>query len=476
MTMARLPRLALSVALTSVLALGGCAPQLRPLPAGVAIQPPLEWRTVLPDPAPVDRRWWDGFGDPQLAALVERARVANADVQVAAARVDEARGAEAASRALLFPTLEGGLTAGARREVSAFGQGQDSLVAQPQFRAAYEVDLFGRNRAGAEAAQAGVAASEAAGEAARLSVSAATASGYVTLLALDARRDILHRTLEGRELALKFARDRAEVGYTSQLELRQAEAEYQATAQLLPQVEVQIARQENALSVLIGEPPGGIVSGGSLAALRRPPPPAVLPSELLRRRPDIAAAEYRLAATDAQMRAARARFMPTLGISVTAGAAFSDLLADPVALWSIGGSLLAPIFNAGRLQGGLDVATAQRDQAAFAYRGTVLNALREVEDRLALLSRLSDQKQALEAQRTAVSDAVRHARNRYRAGYTPYIEQVDAERSLLAVELSLVQLNADELNAMIGLYQAAGGRPDEVGSAPGYGPGGVIMP
>lgn len=457
MTVPRRSRLALSAALTGAFVLGGCAPQLRPPPAGAVVQPALEWRTTLPDTVPLDRLWWEGFGDPQLTALVERARAGNADVRIAAARVQEARATESVSRSLLLPSLEAGLTAGARREVSAFGQGQESLVAQPQFRAAYEIDLFDRNRAGIEAAAAGVAASAAAEEAALLSVSAATASSYVTLLALDARRDILRRTLDGRAEALKFARDRAEVGYTSQLEWRQAEAEYQATAQLLPQIEAQIARQENALSLLTGEVPGDIVRGASLAALHLPPPPEVVPSELLRRRPDIAAAEYRLAATNAQMRAARARFMPTLGISATAGAAFSDLLADPVALWSIGGSVLAPIFNGGRLQAQVDVATAQRDQAAFAYRGTVLNAFREVEDRLALLARLSDQKAALEAQRTAVADAVRHAQNRYRAGYTPYIEQVDAQRSLLAVELSLVQLRADQLNAVIGLYQAAGG-------------------
>jgi outer membrane protein, multidrug efflux system len=423
------------------------------------MQPAVEWRTASQDTAPMERRWWEGFGDPQLAALVERARAGNADVRLAAARVEEARGVEAASRSLLFPTLEGGLTAGARREVSAFGQGQDSVVAQPQFRASYEIDLFGRNRAGAEAAEAGVAASQAAAEATLLSVSAATASGYVTLLALDARRDILRRPLEARGQALKFARDRAEVGYTSQLEWRQAEAEYQATAQLLPQIEAQIALQENSLSVLTGETPDGIVRDGSLAAMRLPPSPEIVPSELLRRRPDIAAAEYRLAATDAQMRAARARFMPTLGISASAGAAFSDLLENPVGLWSIGGSLLAPILNGGRLQGQFDAAVAQRDQAAFAYRGTVLNAFREVEDRLALLARLSDRMRALEAQRTAVADAVRHAQNRYRAGYTPYIEQVDAQRGLLAVELSLVQLNADQFNAMISLYQAVGGPP-----------------
>ena len=457
--MTRVPRLALFTLLSGAFVPGGCAPQLRPLPAGTAIQPAPQWRTSLPDRAPMERRWWESFGDPQMVALVERARANNADVGLAAARVEEARGTEAASRSLLLPTVEAGLTAAARREVSAFGKGQESLAAQPLFRASYELDLFGRNRAGLEAAAAGVAASKATEEGVLLSVSAATAGGYVALLALDARLDVLRRTLQAREQALKFARDRAEVGFTSQLEWRQAEAEYQATAQLLPPIEAQIARQENALSVLTGDVPDGPSRRGTLATMTLPPPPDALPSELLRSRPDIAAAEYRLAATDAGMRAARTRFMPTVAISATAGAAFSDLLADPVGLWSVGGSLLAPIFTAGRLQGQFDVATAQRDQAAYAYRGTVLNAFREVEDRLVLLARLTDQKRSLEAQRAAVADALRHAQNRYRAGYTPYIEQVDAQRSLLGVELSLIQLEADQLNAMIGLYQAVGGPP-----------------
>jgi NodT family efflux transporter outer membrane factor (OMF) lipoprotein len=284
------------------------------------------------------------------------------------------------------------------------------------------------------------------------------------LLALDGRLDILKRTLQARGDALKFARDRASVGYTSQLELRQAEAEYQATALLVPQVETQIARQENALSVLVGELPAATIRGGSLSNLNLPAAPDVLPSELLRRRPDVAAAEYQLAASDAQMRFARAKFLPTIGISATAGAAFSDLLANPVSIWSLGGSVLAPIFAGGRLTGEYDAAAARRDQAAFAYRSTVLNAFREVEDRMVTLDRLAAQKGALMAQRTAVADALRHARNRYQAGYTAYIEQVDAQRSLLGVELSIIQLEADMFNAMIGLYQAAGGRPEENGA------------
>jgi multidrug efflux system outer membrane protein len=454
-------RFVLTIAtLAGAIALSGCAPALRPLPASVAVKPALDWRTELPAAEQLEHSWWQRFGDPQMAALVEKARENNPDLRLAAARVQEARATEAVSRSLLLPTIEAGLAGGARREVSAFGQGQNSLVAEPAFRASYEVDLFGKNRANIDAAKAGVAASEAAREAALLSVTAATASGYVSLLALDARSKVLSDTLALRAQALKFARDRAEVGYTSQLEWRQAQAEYQATAQLVPQIKAQIARQENALSVLTGEIPGDIIRGGSLAELQQPPAPDVIPSQLLRLRPDIAAAEYQLAASDAQMRAARARFMPSLGLSASAGAAISDLLADPISIWSIGGSLLAPIFNGGRLQGQFDAATARRDQAAFSYRSTVLNAFREVEDRMAVVARLDDQQRALEAQRAAVADALRHARNRYRAGYTPYIEQVDAQRSLLGVELSLVQLEADQINAIIGLYQAVGGAPD----------------
>ena len=126
-------------------------------------------------------------------------------------------------------------------------------------------------------------------------------------------------------------------------------------------------------------------------------------------------------------------------------------------IWSVGGSILAPIFNGGRLQGQFDAATAQRDQAAFTYRRTVLTAFREVEDQLAVISRLNEQEVSLRAQRVAVADAVRHASNRYRAGYSPYLEQIDAQRTLLSVDLALVQLKADNLTALVALYQALGG-------------------
>ncbi|MBL0914321.1 MAG: TolC family protein, partial [Sphingopyxis sp.] len=213
----------------------------------------------------------------------------------------------------------------------------------------------------------------------------------------------------------------------------------------------------NALALLGGDPPPGLPRGRSFEALATPAVPAVVPSELVRRRPDIAQAEFSLAATDANLRAARAQFLPQIRLQASAGATISTLLGDPVSIWSIGGSILAPIFSGGRLEGQFDAATAQRDQAAFAYRKTVLTAFREVEDQLALIDRLGAQEQALLAQRTAVADVLRHATNRYRAGYSSYLEQIDAQRALLSVDLALIQLRADRLAAYVALYQALGG-------------------
>lgn len=319
------------------------------------------------------------------------------------------------------------------------------------------MDLFGRVSSQVEAARQGYLASQAARDAAALSVAAATATGYVTLRALDARLAIAQATLADRAEALRIARNRADVGYTSDLELRQAEAEYQATAQLVPQLELAIAREEDALSVLVGANPGPIARGAAIGDLQRPPVPDTLPSELLRRRPDIAQAEFTLAASDATLAAARAQFMPQINLSGTAGAVISSALASPVAIWSIGGSVLAPIFDAGRNRAQFDTAQARREQAAFAYRRTVLGAFREVEDNLAAVVRLREQSASLAAQRTALESALAHARNRYQAGYSPYLEQLDAQRALLTAELSQIQTQADELNAVIGVFQATGG-------------------
>lgn len=446
--------------LATVCLLAGCVPHLQPVPSASKVAAPDQWRTQLAGQAAIEPEWWNAFGDPALAELITRARANNPDIAIATARVREARAQERVSRSLLVPTLDASLGASESRSLNAFGTATEAFAAQPLFQASYEIDLFGRNRAQVEAAAANAAASEAAREAAMLSVTAATATGYVTLLALDQRLETLRATLASRNEALRIARDRAEAGYTSQLELRQAEAEYRAAEQQIPAIEAAAARQENALSQLIGETPRAIARGGAFGDLRAPRVPAVLPSDLARRRPDIAQAEYTLAATDARMRTARAQFLPQVRLAASVGGVYSSLLDDPVGIWSLGGSILAPLFSGGRLEGQFEAATAQRDQAAFAYRKTALIAFREVEDQLAVIARLGEQERSLLAQRDAVADALRHATNRYRAGYSPYLEQIDAQRALLSVDLAIVQVRSDRLNAHVALYQALGGTPE----------------
>lgn len=444
-------------ALLLTLALAGCAGPQVATEHVAPVVPGATWRTDAGPTAPLDRAWWRGFGDPALAALVERALANNSDIAIAAAPVREARANERLARAQLLPTLDAGAGAGRSRSVSAFGTPLEQNFAQPQLQAAYEVDLFGRLADSVSAARSAYLASEAARDAARLSVAGATASLYITLLGLDARLAVARDTLAARGNALRLATSRDKAGYSPKLELEQAQAEYDATAQIIPQIETAIARAEDGLSTLVGDVPAAITRGGKLDALTIPAVPEGLPSALLDRRPDIAQAANQLAAADASLAASRKRFLPQLRLSASAGAAFSTLLADPITIWSIGGSVLAPLFEGGRLRAQAEASAAQRDQAAQGYRRTVLTSFREVEDALASVAHLDAQIALARHQRDTLAEALRLATNRYREGYSPYLEQLDAQRNLLSAQLALVGLETDALTARVQLYQAMGG-------------------
>jgi outer membrane protein, multidrug efflux system len=437
--------------------LSGCAGPNIDLAHIAPVNPPSQWRTDADGVGQVGSEWWQSFGDPQLTALVERGLANNSDIGIAVGRVREARAQEQLVRAQYFPTLDAVIGGAASRTISAFGKPQEQIAVQPGLQIAYEVDLFGRVADQSAAARNAYLASQAARDATRLSVAATITSGYITLCALDARLALAQRTLDARSEALRLAKSRTRAGYSPLLELRQAEAEYQATAQIIPQAQLAISRQENALSVLVGDVPNKIARAQSFDSLSRPAVPDGLPSELLRQRPDVSQAELQLAAADNSLAAARKRFLPQIKLTGTAGAALSTLLGDPVALWTIGGSILAPIFEGGRLTAQAESADAQRNQAAFAYRRAALNAFREVEDNLAAAQRLSEQRAAIAAQRDALAGGVRLATNRFRAGYSPYLEQLDAQRALLATELSLIQTDADILANRVSLFQAMGG-------------------
>ena len=211
--------------------------------------------------------------------------------------------------------------------------------------------------------------------------------------------------------------------------------------------------------VLLGQPPAAIERGRDLSGLATPQVPVTLPAALLRRRPDLASAEQQIVAADRSLDATRAAFMPDISLSASGGFVASSLLSgDPLSIFSLGGgSILAPIFNGGRLRAQADAAAARRDQAAFVYRRAALTAFREVEDGMAAERYLGEQERAVIAQRDALARALRNATNRYREGYSPYLEQLDAERGLLASELALLQVRGDRLQATIALFQAMGG-------------------
>ncbi len=426
-------------------------------PPASAVVPPPSWRTALPGDAAIASDWWQGFGDAQLTALVERALANNVDIEVAVARVEEARAAEALARAQLLPTIGGTVPETQGQTLSPFGRPSQSIAAQPGITASFDLDLFGRLRQATRAARAQLLATEAARDTVRLATAAAAASGYVTLRALDQRLAIARQTLAARADSLRIARRRFETGYTSRLEYRQAQGEYAATAQLVPAAELAITRAENALAVLTGDTPRAIARGRALDAIATPPIPGGLPADLLRRRPDIYQAEQTLVAADRTLDSQRAAMLPNIALTGSAGVVLSTALSQPVGLFSLGASILAPIFDGGRLRAQERAATARRDQAAFAYRRTALTAFREVDDALAGVRRTGEQASALGDQAAAARGALQNASNRYRAGYSGYIEQLDAQRNLLTAELSLVQAQADRLTSYIALYQAMGG-------------------
>lgn len=435
----------------------GCIGPRPAAPPETAVVPPPAWRTALGPGEPIRADWWSAFGDPVLTGLIGHALAANPDLGAAAARIEEARAQERLARAQLLPLVNATASGNEARALNPFGVATTNTAAQPAVTGRYDLDLFGRLRQADAATRAQLLATEGARDTVRLGIVSSVATGYVTLRALDARLGIARETLASRGDALRIARRRADTGYTSNLELHQAEAEYRATEQLVPQAELAIARQENALSVLVGGTPGPIARGLGLASLTAPPIPEGLPANLLRLRPDLFQAEQTLVAADRTLDSARAAMLPNVSLTGSAGVVLSTALANPVAVFSLGGSILAPIFDAGRLGAQADIAAARRDQAAFAYRRAALNAFRDVDDALAGVLRSGQQAQALAGQRDALAAALFNASERYRAGYSSYLEQLDAQRGLLAAELALVQAQADRLSAYVSLYQALGG-------------------
>ncbi|THT98483.1 efflux transporter outer membrane subunit [Lampropedia puyangensis] len=428
----------------------------------LSVDVPTQWTRHDPEAAtdPVHTAWWKSFNDPTLNHLVDQVLSQNRDLRVAAARVQEARAMADVQDAARWPTLDFSSSAQHSRSISAArGVPVVGSAVQPQFQAAYELDLWGRIQNQRDAAQAQWLASTAAQDSVQLSITATTVSTYLGLRALDARLALAQDTLQVRKQALTLARSREQAGYSSTLDTQQSEAEYHATAQALPQLQQVIARQEHALNLLAGQAPGPVARGLTIEQLQAPHIPALgLPSDLLAHRPDLVAAQEQLIGSDASLAAAKARLLPSVQLTASIGAISSSLLpGDPYSLWNLGGSVLAPLFNGGRLQSMVNASDAQRQQALANYEKAVLTAFSEVEDQLSAVQSTQAQLSEAKAQQEALQKASHVANNRYREGYASHLEALDAQRNLFSAQQTVLQLQADRLIATVNLYKAVGG-------------------
>jgi NodT family efflux transporter outer membrane factor (OMF) lipoprotein len=456
-----IPRRAATLAL--MCALAGCAVgpsyQRPAFTAPLAYKQAEGWVVAAPADALERGPWWALFGDPVLNELAAQVEVSNQNVAAAAAAYAQARALLAEQRAALFPVVS--LDAGAGRS----GTGESGSKARNSYQASigasWEPDVWGRLRTAGEGAAASAQASAADLASARLSAQGELAIAYFGLRQTDAQRALLDETITGYERSLLITRNRYSAGVAARTDVLQAEtqlANAQADAIGLARTR---AQYEHAMAVLVGKTPAEF-NMPPLADWRASVPdvPVAVPSTLLQRRPDIAAAERRVAAANAQIGIAQSAFYPSLGLSGSLGvgsSSVSTLFNSSSLLWSLGVSAAQTLFDAGATRERVNAATAANDQAVARYRQTVLVAFQDVEDQLAA-TRVLTQQEALRRQAAdAAAQVQAQVQRRYEAGQVSYTEVITAQATALSARRALVQLLADRQTTAVALIQSLGG-------------------
>jgi NodT family efflux transporter outer membrane factor (OMF) lipoprotein len=452
--------------------LSGCsfAPTYRtpssPPPADVYAEAG-DWRKAEPLDDRASGAWWTLFQDPELDALEVNVGQANQNIKAAFARLQEARAATRIARADLLPTLDAASSA-TRQRVSqnspTYVPGRNPTFNNFDIEAdlSYEVDLWGRVRNTVSAAKANQQASAADLATLDLEQHAELATDYYTLRSEDAEQVLLENTVHDYARSLELTEHLYQGGAAAVADVDQARAQLEGARTQAAEVALQRAQTEHAIAVLIGENP----SRFHLAANPLPQdsaPPQIdlgLPSTLLERRPDVAAAERRVAAANAQIGVARAAYFPVFSLAAAAGfdsTQTSTWLNAPSRLWSVGPAGLLTVFDAGRHRAQSAQAHAQYDEQVADYRTTVLIAYQEVEDNLAALRRLEQESQSEAAAVTATGKALEQARYRYKAGLVTYLEVATTETIALQAQQSRVNILNRRMNASVLLVRALGG-------------------
>ena len=451
----------LSIAALAASLAAGCAVgpayQRPSTPEPAAFKEAQGWVPAAPADALERGPWWQLFDDPVLNGLAAGVEVSNQNVALAVANYAQARALVAQARSSLFPAVNLNLS-GDRAGVR--GQGADKVYRR-NLGGSWEPDVWGRLRAGVTSAQAGLEATAADLASARLSAQGELAVNYFALRALDAGKVLLERTIAGYERELQITQNRFNVGIVARTDVLQSETQLANARSDLLNLVRQRAQFEHAIAVLVGKAPGEFALAPEPEwRVKVPAVPVGVPSLLLQRRPDIAAAERDVAAANAEIGIARAAYFPNIGLSAslgTGGSRVSDLFSASNAAWSFGLSAAQAIFNAGATRAGVAGAEARHQAAVARYRQTVLSAFADVEDQLSAV-RVLEQQQELQRVASEAADKVeQQILNRYRAGQESYSEVVQAQAVALNARRALVQVQADRQAAAVALIQALGG-------------------
>jgi multidrug efflux system outer membrane protein len=408
-----------------------------------------------------DLPWWQVFQDPQLQELIRTALKQNYDLQLATERINSARAQVTVTRSSLFPQVQGnGNFAGGKDGNSQTKFNFLTLTAD----AAFQLDFFGRLRRATEASRAQLLATEDARQTVILTLVSDVASAYFALLQLDLQLQITRNTVAAQEASVKLTNLRIEHGVATKLDVLQAQQVLDSANAQIPDLERQIAQDENAISILLGNYPQAVKRGRSLVEQPLPPEvPPGLPSSLIERRPDIREAEQILVAANAEVGVAKAQFFPQISLTGSGGgafgrsSAFSGLMSSQTGTWSYGAQVGQPIFTGGALRGNLRLAQSQHQQALIAYQQAIQRAFGDVSDAIIAYQKFHQVRVRQEDSVADLQESVRLSNMRYKGGTTTYLEVLDGQRSLFSAELTLAQARGTEYQSLVQLYRALGG-------------------
>jgi len=424
------------------------------------------WKQAQPSEQALGGNWWTIFSDPQLNALEQQVNVSNQNLKAAEAQFRQARAQLRYYRADYYPTITGGASA-TRAHTSENRQPHSTTLAGRTFTdlmlpvtLSYQADVWGRVRKTVEASREQAQASAADLAAVNLAMHADLALDYFQARSLDAEEQLLNSTVADYQRALQLAQNRYQGGLASGLDVQQARAQLDATRAQAIDVGVLRAQYEHAVATLVGTPAPSFTLPP--LPLSTPPPsiPLGLPSELLERRPDIAEAERRVAAANAQVGIATSAYYPVLNLAASAGfesGTITTLVSGPSLFWSAGPAAAATLFDIGRRRALSDEARAAYDQTVANYRETVLTGFQQVEDELNAISLLEQEAQVQGEAVAAAQKALATATNRYKGGVTSYLEVITAQNVSLTNEVAAVNILGRRMAATVLLIQALGG-------------------